>query len=72
MADEISVSVVLVEKEDGSYKSNCPDLGISSEGMDADDALDNLKAAIRKKIAEVGAGNLQLSPVKCMKIKIPV
>lgn len=72
MGEDISVSVVLVEKEDGSYTSTCPDLGISAAGLDADDALGNLKDAIRKKIIEVGAGKLQLSPVKCMKIKIPV
>ncbi|MBI1910412.1 MAG: type II toxin-antitoxin system HicB family antitoxin [Deltaproteobacteria bacterium] len=72
MGNEISVSVVIVEKDDGTYKSTCPDLGIDAQGASADDALSNLKDSILEHIRAVGADNLQLSSVKCMKIKIPV
>lgn len=66
------MSVVIVEHEDGTYRSNCPDLSISAEGASADDAMQNLKDAIIRHIREVGADKIQLNPVKCMKIKVPV
>lgn len=65
MADEISVSAVLVELDKGGYRANCPE-----PGLDADDALDNLREAIARHIRAVGPDNLRLAPVKCMKIKV--
>lgn len=72
MANEISVSAILIEMEDGSYKANCPDLGINAEGNNADEALKNLKDAVIRQIRQIGADKIQLSSVKCMKIKVPV
>lgn len=71
MGNEISVNAVLVEMEDGSYKANCPDIGINAEGPNADEALQNLKGAVIQHIKDKGLDNVQLSAVKCMKIKIP-
>lgn len=72
MANEISVSVILVEMEDGSYRATCPDLDMEEKGGGGDEAVDNLKSAIAKYIKEKGFENIQLNPVKCMKIKVPV
>lgn len=70
MANEISISAVLVEMEDGSFKATCPDLGINAEGTNADEAFANLKDAVTRHIREKGAENIRLSPVKCMKFKV--
>lgn len=70
MADEISVSAVLVEQDGGGYRANCPELGLDAAGLDADDALDNLREAIARHIRAVGPDNLRLASVKCMKIKV--
>ncbi|MBI5587678.1 MAG: hypothetical protein HY889_04845 [Deltaproteobacteria bacterium] len=72
MANEISVSAILIEMEDGSYKSSCPDLGIDAEGGNADEAFNNLKDAVTRHIREKGADNIQLNPVKCMKFKVQI
>lgn len=70
MANEISISAVLVEMEDGSFKATCPDLGINAEGDNSDSAFANLKNAVVKHIREKGAENIRLKPVKCMKFKV--
>ncbi|MBI5493171.1 MAG: hypothetical protein HY893_09575 [Deltaproteobacteria bacterium] len=72
MANEISVSAILIEMEDGTYRANCPDLGIAVEAKNSDDAITDLKNAVIKQIREVGLDKIQLNPVKCMKIKVPV
>lgn len=72
MANEISVSAILIEMEDGSYRAECPDLGIRSQGKNSDDAIRSLKDAIKDHIKKIGADKVQLSAVKCMKIKVPV
>lgn len=72
MSNELSVSAVLVEQEDGSYKANCPELNIQSQGDSADDALQNLKDAVLSHVREVGSANIQLNAVKCLKFKIPL
>ena len=72
MASEISVNAVIIEKDDGAYKSVCPDLGIEAAGSSADNALRNLKDAVIKHIIETGADKIHLSAVKCMKLKVPI
>ncbi len=72
MANEISVAAILIEMEDGTYKANCPDLGIAVEAKNADDAIVNLREAVIRHIREKGFDKIQLNPVKCMKIKVPV
>lgn len=72
MAEEISVSAILIEQDDGSYKAVCPEVGINSGGPNADDALRNLKDAVIKHIREIGFDKVQLSSVKCLKFKVPV
>lgn len=72
MANEISISAILVEMEDGSIKVHCPDLNINAQGKNADEAMRNIKDAVIRHVAQVGPDNIQLNPVKCMKIKIPV
>lgn len=72
MANEISVNAVIIEKDDGSYRSVCPDLGIESTGSNADNALRNLKDAVIKHITETGADKMRLSIVKCLKLKVSV
>lgn len=70
MTNEISISAVLVEMEDGSFKATCPDLGINAEGDNSDSAFANLKDAVTRHIREKGAANVQLNPVKCLKFKV--
>lgn len=72
MTNEVSVSAVLVEMEDGSYRANCPDLGINAEGNNSDSAFVNLKDAVTRHIREKGAANIQLNPVKCLKFKVQI
>lgn len=72
MASEISVNAVIIEKDDGSYRAICPDLGIESQGNNADNALRNLKDAVIKHISDTGTDKIHLSAVKCMKLKVPV
>ncbi len=71
MASEISVSAVLIEKEDGTYRANCPEFDINTEGESSEEAFDNLKAAVTRHVRGAGAG-LQMSQVKCLKFKVPV
>ena len=71
MGSEISVSAVLLEREDGTYRANCPEFDINTEGESSEEAFENLKAAVKKHIRESGAG-LQMSQVKCLKFKVPV
>lgn len=72
MGQEISVSAVLVEQEDGTYKANCPELNINANGESSEEAFTNLKDAVQRHIRETGADKLQLNPVKCMKFKVAV
>ncbi|MBI2412833.1 MAG: hypothetical protein HYV24_06450 [Deltaproteobacteria bacterium] len=72
MANEVSVSAVLVEEEDGTYRASCPEAGIEVKGMDSEDTVRALKDAVTRRIREVGAANIQLKPVKCLKFKVPV
>lgn len=72
MANEISVSAVVVELEDGSYRANCPDLGIDATGNNADEAFANLKAAVTRHIREKGSDHIELNSVKCMKLKVEI
>lgn len=73
MGMEISVNAVVIEQDDGSYKAFCPDLGMEARGKNGDEAVRSLKESVVNRIREAGgAGNIQLSSVKCMKIKIPV
>jgi len=72
MSEEISVSAIITEQPDGSYRADCPDLGVSSTGKNADAALSNLKEAISKYVEGKGRAEIQLNAVKCMKLKIPV
>ena len=71
MGTEVSVSAVLIEREDGTYRANCPEFDINTEGESSEEAFENLKAAVKKHIRESGAG-LQMSQVKCLKFKVPV
>jgi len=70
MANEVSVSAVLVENEDGSFKAWCPDLGVTAEGSNSDEAFANLKDAVTRHIRGKGASGVELSPVKCLKFKV--
>ena len=72
MREEISVSTILVELPDGSYRADCPDLGLSSMGSNFDTALSNLKEAILQYVEGKSRAEIQLYAVKCMKLKIPV
>jgi hypothetical protein len=73
MGMEISVNAVVIEQDDGSYKAICPDLGMETKGKNGDEAVRSLKEMVTNRIREAGgAGNVQLSSVKCLKMKIPV
>ena len=72
MGTEVSVSAVLIEREDGTYRANCPELNISSEGERSEEAFENLKAAAQKHVRETGAEGLRMSQVKCMKFKVTI
>jgi len=72
MTDEISVSAVLIEMDDGSYRADCPDLVLSARGKNADGAIRNLKDLIARHVKEKGASNIHLCSVKCVKIKVPL
>ena len=71
MANEVSVSAVLVEEEDGTYKASCPEAGIEVKGTDSEDTIRALKDAVTRRIREAGA-NIQIKSVKCLKFKVPV
>lgn len=71
MSTEISVTAVLVEQDDGSYRANCPELGVDAEGESSDEAFDNLKAGVDRLVREAG-GEVELAPVKCLKFKVSV
>lgn len=71
MGAEVSVTAVLVEQEDGSYKASCPELAVNAEGESSEEAFENLKADVAKKVREAGAA-IELSPVKCLKFKVSV
>ena len=70
MKREVVVSAVMVEKEDGTYRAWCPELGVEAEGVKAEEALSSLKEAVRRHIESVGPEKIQLYDVKCMKFKI--
>ena len=72
MGNEISVSAVLIEKEDGTYRATCPELGINAEGESSEEAFNNLKDAVQRHVRGKGADKLNLSPVKCLKFKVAV
>ncbi len=73
MGMEISVNAVVIEQDDGSYRAFCPDLGMEAKGKNGDEAVRSLKEMVTNRIREAGgAANVQLSSVKCLKIKIPV
>lgn len=72
MANEISVSAILIEQEDGGYIANCPELGMNEKGENSDAALSNLKEAVARLVKEKGPDNLQLNAVRCLKFKVPV
>ncbi|MBI5562825.1 MAG: hypothetical protein HY894_08270 [Deltaproteobacteria bacterium] len=72
MASEFTVSAVLVEQEDGSYRANCPDLDVAVSGRNPDDALGNLKDAVAAKIRTVGADKVRMNAVKCLKVRVTV
>ncbi|MBI5970190.1 MAG: hypothetical protein HY884_03445 [Deltaproteobacteria bacterium] len=72
MPEDISISVIAVELPDGTYRADCPDLGLSATGKNQDSALDGLKEAISKYVEGKGRAEIQLNAVKCMKIKIQV
>ncbi|MBI5642225.1 MAG: hypothetical protein HY954_01975 [Deltaproteobacteria bacterium] len=72
MANEVSVSAILVEMEDGTYKASCPEVGIEVRGTDSEDTIRDLKDAVIRRIREIGADKIQLNPVKCMKFKVPI
>lgn len=71
MGAEVSVTAVLIEQEDGTYKANCPELAVFAEGENSEEAFENLKADVAKKVREAGAA-IELSPVKCLKFKVSV
>ncbi len=72
MSEEISVSAIVTELPDGSYRADCPDLGLSATGKNQDSALGSLKEAISRHVEGKGRAEIQLNAVKCMKLKIPV
>lgn len=72
MSEEISVSTIIVEQPDGSYRADCPDLGLSATGKNQDSALGSLKEAISKYVEGKTRADIQLNAVKCMKFKILV
>lgn len=72
MSEEISVSTIIVEQPDGSYRADCPDLGLSATGKNSDAALGSLKEAITRHVEGKSRADIQLNAVKCMKLKIPV
>lgn len=71
MGAEISVTAVLVEQNDGTYKANCPELGMNAEGESSEEAFENLKAEVQRKVRGQG-GVVDLAPVKCLKFKVAV
>lgn len=72
MENEFSVSVIVVEEEDGTFKSSCPDLGLDSSGPTSAEAMKNLSEEIKKHAREAGPGNVKLKPVRCQKVRIKV
>ncbi|MBI5559662.1 MAG: hypothetical protein HY883_00095 [Deltaproteobacteria bacterium] len=70
MADEVSVSAILIEAPGKGFRADCPELGLDVRGKDSEEAFENLKAAIKAHIKEKGAGNIRLNYVKCTKIKV--
>ncbi|MBW7957593.1 MAG: hypothetical protein H3C68_06835 [Deltaproteobacteria bacterium] len=68
MGTEISVSAVLIEREDGTYRANCPELDVESEGESSEEAFENLKAAVQIHVRKAGAEGLK--QVKCFKFKV--
>ncbi len=73
MGMEISVNSVVIEQDDGSYRAFCPDLNVEAKGKNGDEAVRNLKEVVIARIREAGgAESVQLSSVKCMKIKVVV
>lgn len=68
MGKEISVSAVLIEREDGTYRANCPELDVESEGESSEEAFENLKASVQLHVKKAGAEGLK--QVKCFKFKV--
>ncbi len=71
MGEEVSVSAILIEENDGTYTATCPEFDLTVKGDDPDDAVADLKGAVAKRINDSG-GNVQLKSVKCMKFKVPL
>ncbi len=69
-AQEITVSAVIVEDEEGNFRAWCPELDVSAEGRAEKEALDNLKRAIEEHVNRTGPEDFYLRPVKCMKVKV--
>ncbi len=67
---EITVSVVLVEDEEGDLRAWCPEVDVSAGGTTEKEALDNLRKAVEDHIKETGPEKFYLRPVKCMKVKV--
>lgn len=68
MGKEISVSAVLIEREDGTYRANCPELDVETEGESSEEAFENLKASVQLHVKKSGAEGLK--QVKCFKFKV--
>ncbi|WKZ33480.1 MAG: type II toxin-antitoxin system HicB family antitoxin [Thermodesulfobacteriota bacterium] len=68
MGKEISVSAVLIEREDGTYRANCPELDVETEGESSEEAFENLKASVQLHVKKAGAEGLK--QVKCFKFKV--
>ncbi|MDP2689784.1 MAG: hypothetical protein Q8P48_06700 [Deltaproteobacteria bacterium] len=71
MGNEVSVSAILIEEDDGTYTASCPEFDMAIKGGDPDEAIAELKEAVTKRIREAGGG-VQMKSVKCMKFKVSV
>lgn len=66
---EVTLSMIIVELEDGSFRAECPELGFSVTGKSEAEASTNLKAEAEKRAKEA-KGSFTINKVKCMKFKV--
>ena len=66
---EVTLSMIIVELEDGSFRADCPEFGFSAVGKSEAEASANLKAEAAKRAKEA-KGSFTINKVKCMKFKV--
>ena len=66
---EVTLSMIIVELEDGSFRADCPEFDFSAVGKNEGEASANLKAEAARRAKEA-KGALVINKVKCMKFKV--